>query len=110
MIENTPAVRSTAPDGSAAGETVSLKKRVGKEVSVRPELAKTMVIALPAYSGCIDGRILLQSAEDELAAVAAARRTNLPIVRCCGLFKVGACGAKFRCVKDGLSAAQLLEH
>ena len=110
MIENTPALGGTLPNGGAPGEPLDLPQCVRKQVSVRAETANGMVIGLPAYGSRVDGRVLLQSAKDELAAITAARCARLPIFRSCGLFEVGACSAEFRCMKDGLAAADLFEH
>jgi hypothetical protein len=71
VIERAPALGSCLPNGGATGETLNLAQRASKKVGVRAEAAKSVVVAMPARSNCIDGRILFQSLQDEVTAVAA---------------------------------------
>src|ERR1035441_3598734 len=90
VIENAPALGSSLPNGGATGEALNLAQRVSKKIGVRAKATESVIVALPAGSNCIDGRILLQSRQDELTAVAAPRCACLPIFGRRGFFKVGA--------------------
>src|SRR4029077_306804 len=109
MEDDLPVRAAAAPDAGAARAALALQQRVGQQVDSGGERAAVEVAAAPAVLDRVR-TALGEGLEHVLAAVAAARGTDLPEVRCHLGRERGIRAGEFPAVKDRLTALQLFEH